>query len=174
MRRLPLWAILPVLMVLAACSGQTSTLVATPTPVAATAEPSSIASSPTNIIPTLPPRGTSGTTTATATPTPASLLGTSTPIPSNELAAAALTPTTTPATTLAITIAPIVADVRSTAGPNGIIGSTRMETAKTPDRRPSSQKAWLRSPLSPKENAGSQRAGGTVHSLASTSRRRET
>ena len=80
-------------------------------PVAATAEPSSIAPSPTNIIPPPLPQGTPGTTTATATPTPAPLLGTSTPIPSKELATAALTPTTTPATTLAITVAPIPANV---------------------------------------------------------------
>ena len=111
MTRLPLWALLPLLMFLAACSGQTPTPAATPTSVAATAEPSSIALSPTNIVPTPPPQGTPGTTRATATPTPASLLATSTPIPSQERATAALTPTTRPATTLAITVAPIPADI---------------------------------------------------------------
>ena len=111
MRKLPLWALLPVLMVLAACSGQTSTPATTPTPVAATAEPSSIAPSPTNTIPPPTLQGTPETTTATATPTPASLLGKPTPIPSRELATAVLTPTTTPATTIAITIAPIPSDI---------------------------------------------------------------
>ena len=111
MRRLPLGALLPVLMVLAACSGQTPTPAAIPTAVAITAEPSSITLSPTNIIPTPPPQGTPVTTTATATPTPASLLETSTPVPTQEPTMDALTPTARPATTLAITVAPISADV---------------------------------------------------------------
>ena len=111
MTRLPLWILLPIFMVLAACSGQTPTPAATPTSVAATATPSSIAPSPTNIIPTLPPQGTPGTTGGTATPTPASLLETPTPVPSQERATAALTPATRPATALAITVAPIPADI---------------------------------------------------------------
>ena len=111
MTRLPFWALLPILMVLAACLGQTPTPAATPTSVAATAEPSSITPSPTNIIPTPPPQGTPGTTTATATPTPASLLETSTPTPSQVQATVALTPTTMPTTSLAIAVAPIPTDI---------------------------------------------------------------
>ena len=95
----------------AACLGQTPTPAATPTSVAATAEPSSITPSPTNIIPTPPPQGTPGTTTATATPTPASLLEASTPTPSQVQATVALTPTTTPTTSLAIAVAPIPTDI---------------------------------------------------------------
>ena len=111
MRRIPLGALLPVLMVLAACSGQTPTPAATPTAVAITADPSSIALSPTNIIPTPPPQGTPVTTTATATPTPASFLETSTPMPTQEPTMDAPPPTARPSTTLAITVAPISADV---------------------------------------------------------------
>ena len=174
MRILPLGALLPVLMVLAACSGQTPTPATTPTSVAITAEPSSIALSPTDIIPTPPPQGTPATTTATATPTPASSLETSTPVPTQEPTMDALPP---PRDRRLLWRSPSLQSQRtsrSTAGPNGTTGPTRMETAKTPGRRPSSQRAWLRSPLSPKGSAGSQRVGGTVHSLASTSRRLET
>ena len=111
MRRLPLWALLPILMVLAACLGQTPTPAATPTSVAATAQPSSIIPSPTNIIPSPPPQGTPGTTTATATPTSASLQETSTPTLSQVQATVALTPTTMPTTSLAISVAPIPTDI---------------------------------------------------------------
>ena len=111
MTKLPLWVFLTIAMFLAACSGQPPTPAATPTSVAATTEPSSITTSPTNIVPTTPLQGTPGSTTATATPTPASLLETSIPIPSQERATAALTPTTGLATTLAITVAPIQEDI---------------------------------------------------------------
>ena len=72
MTRLSIWALLLILMVLVACSGQAPIPAATPTSVAATAEPSSITPSPTNIIPTPPPLGTPESTAETATPTPAS------------------------------------------------------------------------------------------------------
>ena len=111
MTRLPLWALLPILMVLAACSGQMPTPAATPTSVAATAEPDSLASSPTNIIPTPPPQGIPVSTTAAATPTPTSSMEASTTLPTPEPATPALTPTTRPAPTLAITVAPIPADI---------------------------------------------------------------
>ena len=94
-------------MVLAACSGQTPTPAATPTSVAATAEPSSITPSPTNVILTPPSQSTPGSTTATVTPTPASSTETSTPVSIQELTTA----TPTPTTSLAITVAPIPADI---------------------------------------------------------------
>ena len=111
MTRLPTWALVPTLMVLVACSGQTPIPAATPTSVAATAEASSITPSPTNIIPTPQPQGTPESTAATATLTPASLLEASTPTPSQVQATVALTPTTTPTTSLAIAVAPIPTDI---------------------------------------------------------------
>ena len=115
MTRLPLWALLPILMVLlmvlAACSGQTPTPAATPTSVAATAEPSSITPSSTNVIPTPPPLSTPESTTATATPTPASSTDTATSIPTLEPTTDALTPAARPANTLAIIVAPIPEDI---------------------------------------------------------------
>ena len=111
MRRIPLGALLPALMVLAACSGQTPTPAATPTSVAAMPDPSSTAPSPTNIIPTLQPQGTPVETTATATPTPSSLLEPSSPTPTAGPTIDALPPAARPAATLAITVAPIPADV---------------------------------------------------------------
>ena len=111
MRKLSLGALLPALMVLAACSGQTPTPAATPTSVAIAPEPSPVAPSPTNIIPTPLPQSTAESTTATATSTPASLLETSTPAPTQEPTIDALPPVARPATTLAIAVAPIPADV---------------------------------------------------------------
>ena len=111
MTRLPLWALLPVLMALAACSVQTPTPAATPTSVAATAEPSSITPSPTNVIPTPPPQSTPESTTATATPTPASSTETATSIPTQEPTNATAAPATRPAISLAIAVAPIPADI---------------------------------------------------------------
>ena len=111
MTRLLLWALVPILMVLPACSGQTPTPAATPTSVAATAEPSATTPSPTNIIPTPPPQSTPESTTATATPTPASSTETATSIPTLEPTTDALTPAAGPANTLAITVAPIPADI---------------------------------------------------------------
>ena len=107
MTRLPLWALVPILIVLAACSGQTPIPAATPTSVAATAEPSSISPPTTNVIPTPPAQSTPGSTTAAVTPTPASSTETSTPVSTQELTTA----TPTPATSLAITVAPIPADI---------------------------------------------------------------
>ena len=98
MTRLPLWALVPILIILAACSGQTPIPAATSTSVAATAEPSSI---------TPPAQSTPGSTTAAVTPTPASSTETSTPVSTQELTTA----TPTPATSLAITVAPIPADI---------------------------------------------------------------
>ena len=96
MTRLPLWALVPILMLLAACSDQAPIPAATPTPHAATAEPGSITPSPANIIPT---------------PTPASSTEAATPIPTQEPTTDALPSTATPATTLAITVAPIPTDI---------------------------------------------------------------
>ena len=175
MTRLPLWALVPILMVLMACSGQEPIPAATLTSAAATAESSSITQSPTNIIPTPPPRSTPESTAATATPTPASSTEAATSIPTQEPTAVA--------TPLCRRTGDYSGDYRrpnpngisrSTIGPNGSTGPTMIETAETPGRRSSSRKAWLRSPLSPNGNAGSKRAGGTVHSLAPTSRRQET
>ena len=111
MTRFPLWALLPILMILAACSGQTPTPAATPPSVEATAESSFIPLSPASIIPTTPPRGTPGSTTAIAPPTPASLMEAATSIPTLEPTTNALTPAGRPAKTLAITIAPIPEDI---------------------------------------------------------------
>ena len=111
MTRLPLWALIPILMLLAACSGQTPIPAATPTSVAATAEPSPISPSPTNIIPTPPPQSTPESTAATATPTPASSMEAATSIPTQEPTADAPPSAARPATTLAITVAPIPTDI---------------------------------------------------------------
>ena len=111
MTRLPLWALVPILMVLAACSDQAPIPAATPTPHATTAEPSSITPSPTNIIPTPTPQSTPDATTAIATPTPASSTEAATSIPTQEPTTDALPSTATPATTLAITVAPIPTDI---------------------------------------------------------------
>ena len=111
MTRLPLWALVPLLMVLVACSGQAPIPAATPTSVAATEEPSSITPSPTNVIPPPPPQSTLESITATATPTPASSTETATSIPTLEPTTDALTPAARPANTLAITVAPIPADI---------------------------------------------------------------
>ena len=111
MTRLPLWALVPILMLLAACSDQAPIPAATPTPHAATAEPGSITPSPANIIPTPTPQSTPDATTATATPTPASSTEAATPIPTQEPTTDALPSTATPVTTLAITVAPIPTDI---------------------------------------------------------------
>ena len=107
MTRLPVWALLPILMILAACSGQTPAPAATPTSVSATAEPSPIAPTPTNIFPTTLPLSTPESTAATVTPTPASPTEASTPATTQELPTAA----PPPAVSLAITVAPIPADI---------------------------------------------------------------
>ena len=145
MRRLPLGALLPVLMVLAACSGPTPTPAAIPTAVAITAEPSSIALSPTNIIPTPPPQGTPVTTTATATPTPASLLETSTPVPTQEPTMDALTPTARPVTTTA-TATPTPASLLETSTPVPTQEPTM--DALTPTARPATTLAITVAPIS--------------------------
>ena len=111
MTRLPLWALAPILMVLAACSGQAPIPAATPTSVAATAEPSSITPSPTNIIPTPQPQGTPESTAATATPTPASSTEAATSMPTQQPTTDAPPSAARPATTLAITVAPIPTDI---------------------------------------------------------------
>ena len=111
MTRLPLWALVPILMVLAACSGETPIPAATPTSVAAMAEPSSIPPSPANITPTPTPQGTPQSTTATVTPTPASSMETSTPVQTQERTTDALTAAARPATTLAIIVAPVPEDI---------------------------------------------------------------
>ena len=111
MTRLPIWALVPILMVLAACSDQGPIPAATPTPVAATAEPSSPIPSPTNIIPPPPPQGTPEPTTATATATPASSTEAPTSISTQEPTADAPPSAERPATTLTITIASIPMDI---------------------------------------------------------------
>ena len=111
MTRLPLWALVPILMVLAACSDQAPIPAATPTPHAATPEPGSITPLPTNIIPTPPPQSTPDAITATATPTPASSTEAATSIPAQGPTTDALPSTATPAATLAITVAPIPPDI---------------------------------------------------------------
>ena len=107
MTRLPLWALLPILMFLVACSSQTPPPEGTPVSALRTAEPNAMAPSPANITPTPIPQGTLGSTTATVTPTPASSTETSTTVSTQELT----TTTPTPTTSLAVTVAPIPADI---------------------------------------------------------------
>ena len=107
MTRLPLCALLPILIILAACSGQTPAPAATPTSVSVTEEPSPIAPTPTNIFPTTLPLSTPESTAATVIPTPASPTEASTPATTQELPTAA----PPPAVSLAITVAPIPADI---------------------------------------------------------------
>ena len=111
MTRLPIWALVPILMVLVACSGQTPIAAATPTSVAATAEPSSITPSPTNIIPTPPPLGTPESTAETATPTPASSTEAATSIATQQPTTDAPPSAARPVATLAISVAPIPTDI---------------------------------------------------------------
>ena len=107
MTKLPVWALVPIIMILVACSGQTQTPAGTSTSVAGTAEQSSIAPSPASITPTPTPQGTPESTAATATPTPAPSTETSTPASTQEPTIAA----STPATSLAIAVAPVPADI---------------------------------------------------------------
>ena len=111
MTRLPIWALAPILMVLMACSGQAPIPAATPTSVAATAEPSPITPSPTNIIPTPPPLSTPESTAATATPTSASSTEAATSTPTQQAVTDARPSAARPVTTLAITVAPVPTDV---------------------------------------------------------------
>ena len=111
MTRLPIWALIPILMILAACSGQTTTPVATPTSVAATAESSLITPSPTNIIATPLPHSTPESTPVPATPTPASSTEAATSTPTQEPTTSAPTLAATPATTLSITVAQVPTDI---------------------------------------------------------------
>ena len=100
MTRLPVWALAATLMVLVACSEQSTIPAATPTEVATTAEASPIAPSHTNIIPTPPPQGAP----ASATSTPASSTESVTAAPTQESA-------TDAATILAITVSQIQTDI---------------------------------------------------------------
>ena len=107
MTRYLTWAIAPIIMVLAACSGQASTTATTPPPPSATAESRSEAPAPVSIISTPPPWGTPESTSATATPIPSSSTGGVTPTPPQDqttnlpILAATLT------TVLSITVADI-------------------------------------------------------------------
>ena len=111
MTRLPFWALLPILMVLAACSGQTPALVTTPTSVVAMAEPSYITPLPTITNPTPSPQPMAESIEAAATPTPASPTEAATSIPTQEPTTATPAPATGSATSLAIAVAPIPADI---------------------------------------------------------------
>ena len=171
MTRLPLWALVPILMVLAACSDQAPLPAATPTPHAATAEPGSITPSPTNIIPTPTPQSTPDATTATATPTPASSTEAAAPIPTQEPTTDALPSTATPATTLAITVAPVPTDIAEYNR-----SQWKHWTDEDGDCQDARQEALISESLvevtfESERNAGLKPAGGTVRSLAPTSRR---
>ena len=111
MTKFLVWALVPVLMILAACSDQATTPAATPTRGSATAESSSITPSPTNTIPTPPPQGTPESTPSTATPTPASSTEAATSTPTQEPTTDASTLAATPATTLLIAVAQIPTDI---------------------------------------------------------------
>ena len=84
MTRLPIWALIPVFIALAACSGQATTPAATPTSVSASGEPSPIVPSPTVVIPTPQPQGTPEPTPAPGTPTPGSSTEAATSTPTQE------------------------------------------------------------------------------------------
>ena len=107
MTRLPLWALLPALMILAACSGQTPAPAATSTSVAGMAEQMPLSPSPANITSTRTPQGTPDPTTATVTPTSAPSKETANLMPTQE----PTTVTSAPAAFLAITVAPVPADI---------------------------------------------------------------
>ena len=109
MTRLPLWAFLAFLMVLAACMGQSPAPEVTSSPVPATSDP--VPTTPTPTDPTPTPRPTPVSVTATATPSPASSTGTSTPIPTREPALPSATPETRPKTVLSITVSAVPADI---------------------------------------------------------------
>ena len=104
-------AFLTIPIVLAACLGQTPTPDGALISVPATADTTSLAPTPTNIIPTPSPQGTPVSPTANATPTPASPMAMATTVPNEERSTAGLTPTTRPATTMAIAVAAIAADI---------------------------------------------------------------
>ena len=111
MTRIPIWTLVPILIILVACSGQTPTPSATQTSAVATAESSSITPSPTNVISTTSPQSTLESTTAIATPTPVSSAETATPIPTREPTTATPAPATGLATSFAIAVAPNPADI---------------------------------------------------------------
>ena len=111
MTRLPLWALVSILMALVACSDQVSIPAATQTPQAAAADPSSITPTPANIVPTPRPQSTPNATTATARPTPASSTEAATSIPTQEPTTDVLPSTETSGAVLAITVAPIPTDI---------------------------------------------------------------
>ena len=111
MTRFTIWALVPILMTLAACSGEATTPVATPTPVSATAASSSITPSSTNIITTPLPQDTPEFTPATSTPSPTSSTEVATSTPTQEPTTNAPMLAATPATTLLIAIAQIQRDI---------------------------------------------------------------
>ena len=106
MTRLPVWALVPVLVILAACSGQATTQTVTPTAGLATAESSATIPSSANTIATPLPQVTPESTPAPSTPTPASPTAAATSTPAHEL------PTTEPGpeASLTIIVAPIQMD----------------------------------------------------------------
>ena len=107
MTRLPIGALLVILLALTACSIQTASPSATPTSVDTTAAPSPISPSPTSITSTRPPLGTSESSSATPTPTPGAVTGSATSVPTQEAATA----THVPALSLSITVVSIPADI---------------------------------------------------------------
>ena len=111
MTKVPLWPFLATLMLLAGCTDPTPTSEEIPTPVSATAEPTTLAPTQANIASTPTPQSTPESITVHATPTPASSMETSTPAPTQERTTDAPTPAARPATTLTITVAPIAADI---------------------------------------------------------------
>jgi len=107
MARLPIGALLVILLVLTACSVQTATPPATPTSVGATAVPSATSPSRASIASTPTALGTPESFPATPTPTPASPKDEHTPTPTQE----SPTAEPTPGASLTITVAPIRTDV---------------------------------------------------------------
>ena len=110
MTRFPLWALLPILTIMVACSSQTPNPAATSTIVVTTVE-SSIPPSPANFTPTPKPQSTPESRAVTVTPTPASSTEAAMSMSTQEPTADASPSATRPAPTLAITVATIPANL---------------------------------------------------------------
>ena len=111
MTRLPIWALIPVFIGLAACSGEVTTPAVTPTSVSVTGEPSPIAPSSTVVIPTPQPQGAAESTPAPATPTPGFSTEAATSTPTQEPTTNATAAAGASDATLTISVAQIPLDI---------------------------------------------------------------
>ena len=111
MTRVLLWSFLAIPMALAACAGQTPTPDGSSISVPAAAESTTLAPTTAIMTPIRTPQGTPESTTAIATPTPASSTEMAPSMPTQEPTTATPAPATRSATSLAIAVAPIPADI---------------------------------------------------------------